>query len=87
MSATCRTYLHPGEALRIGINLGDVIGKGSDIYGAGVNIGARLELQVGESLRGRTFDWTAWVKKDSMGPCSVFGHCYPLNDWREGASR
>jgi adenylate cyclase len=30
-------------ALRIGINLGDVIGEGSDIYGAGVNIAARLE--------------------------------------------
>ena len=29
--------------LRIGINLGDVIGEGSDIYGEGVNIAARLE--------------------------------------------
>ena len=29
--------------LRIGINLGDVIGVGSDIYGEGVNIAARLE--------------------------------------------
>ena len=28
--------------LRIGINLGDVIGEGSDIYGEGVNIAARL---------------------------------------------
>lgn len=32
-------------ALRIGINLGDVIGDGSDIYGHGVNIAARLEAQ------------------------------------------
>jgi adenylate cyclase len=32
-------------ALRIGINLGDVIGEGSDIYGHGVNIAARLETQ------------------------------------------
>jgi adenylate cyclase len=31
--------------LRIGINLGDVIGEGSDIYGHGVNIAARLETQ------------------------------------------
>ncbi|MDX8454913.1 adenylate/guanylate cyclase domain-containing protein [Mesorhizobium sp. VK9D] len=31
--------------LRIGINLGDVIGEGSDIYGDGVNIAARLESQ------------------------------------------
>jgi len=29
--------------LRIGINLGDVIGEGTDIYGDGVNIAARLE--------------------------------------------
>jgi adenylate cyclase len=29
--------------LRIGINLGDVVGEGSDIYGEGVNIAARLE--------------------------------------------
>src|SRR5262245_48214459 len=29
--------------LRVGINLGDVIGEGSDIYGDGVNIAARLE--------------------------------------------
>ena len=32
-------------ALRIGINLGDVIGDESDIYGHGVNIAARLEAQ------------------------------------------
>ena len=31
------------SCLRIGINLGDVIGEGSDIYGEGVNIAARLE--------------------------------------------
>jgi len=31
--------------LRIGINLGDIIGEGSDIYGHGVNIAARLEAQ------------------------------------------
>jgi adenylate cyclase len=29
--------------LRIGINLGDVIGDGADVYGEGVNIAARLE--------------------------------------------
>ena len=32
-----------GIALRIGINLGDVIVEGDDIYGDGVNIAARLE--------------------------------------------
>jgi adenylate cyclase len=30
-------------ALRIGINLGDVIIEGEDIYGDGVNVAARLE--------------------------------------------
>jgi TolB-like protein len=29
--------------LRIGINLGDVVGEGSDIYGEGINVAARLE--------------------------------------------
>jgi adenylate cyclase len=36
---------HRHMMLRIGINLGDVIGEGSDIYGHGVNIAARLETQ------------------------------------------
>jgi adenylate cyclase len=34
---------HPKIVLRIGINLGDVIIEGDDIYGDGVNIAARLE--------------------------------------------
>ena len=29
--------------LRVGVNLGDIIGEGSDIYGDGVNVAARLE--------------------------------------------
>lgn len=29
--------------LRIGINLGDIVGEGSDVYGDGVNLAARLE--------------------------------------------
>lgn len=33
----------PGLELRIGINLGDVIVQGDDIYGDGVNVAARLE--------------------------------------------
>lgn len=36
----------PGEdriGLRIGVNLGDIIVEGSDIYGGGVNVAARLE--------------------------------------------
>jgi adenylate cyclase len=33
----------PPIRLRIGVNLGDVIGDGADIYGEGVNVAARLE--------------------------------------------
>jgi TolB-like protein/class 3 adenylate cyclase/Flp pilus assembly protein TadD len=51
--------------LRIGINLGEVIGEASDIYGDGVNIAARLEslaepggicisAKVYEEIRGKT---------------------------------
>ena len=29
--------------LRVGINLGDIVGEGTDVYGDGVNIAARLE--------------------------------------------
>jgi adenylate cyclase len=45
-SMTGREADLPGERrlrLRIGVNLGDVIVEGSDIYGDGVNVAARLE--------------------------------------------
>ncbi|THK35579.1 adenylate/guanylate cyclase domain-containing protein [Ensifer sp. MPMI2T] len=51
--------------LRVGINLGDVVGEGSDIYGDGVNVAARLEAlaepggicvsaKINEELRGKS---------------------------------
>ena len=50
--------VHKGEApnrqrlqMRIGINLGDVIVEGDDIFGDGVNVAARLEA-LGRSRRG-----------------------------------
>jgi TolB-like protein/Flp pilus assembly protein TadD len=45
--------------LRIGINLGDVIGEGADIYGEGVNIAARLESLAqpgGVCISGKLYD-------------------------------
>ena len=38
-----RVLAHEAMELRIGLNLGDVIREGSDIYGDGVNIAARLQ--------------------------------------------
>ena len=43
----------------MGINLGDVIGEGTDIYGDGVNIAARLEALAepgGICISGNLFD-------------------------------
>ena len=42
-TAPPRSASQPTIVLRIGINLGDVIIEGDDIYGDGVNIAARLE--------------------------------------------
>ncbi len=52
----------PGDrriALRMGVNLGDIIVEGSDIYGDGVNVAARLEALAepgGICLSGPAFD-------------------------------
>ena len=50
---------HGAILLRIGINFGDVIGEGTDIYGDGVNIAARLEALAepgGICIAGNLFD-------------------------------
>ena len=47
--------------LRIGINVGDIVGEGSDVYGDGVNIAARLEAlsePTGICISGKVFEET-----------------------------
>jgi TolB-like protein/Tfp pilus assembly protein PilF len=75
--------------LRIGINLGDVIGDGSDIYGDGVNIAARLEAlaqpggicisaKVHEETRGKidvTFEHAGEQQlKNIVAPVKIYRH-------------
>src|SRR4029434_10268595 len=46
--------------LRIGVNLGDIMAEGSDLYGDGVNIAARLEALAepgGILVSGTTHDY------------------------------
>src|SRR4029079_15707911 len=57
---------------RIGVNLGDVIVDGSDIYGDGVNIAARLEAMAepgGICVSGTAFDHA--VNKVEVGFVSL----------------
>ena len=52
----------PAIKLRIGINIGDIIIEGTDIYGDGVNVAARIQEVAepgGIALSGSTFDQVA----------------------------
>lgn len=79
--------------LRVGINLGDVIGEGSDIYGEGVNIAARLEPlaepggivisdKVESEVRGRL-----GVVLSDMGEQQLKNITRPVRAFRVGAGR
>ena len=77
--------------LRIGINLGDVVGAGSDIYGEGVNIAARLEalaepggICVSSKVRDEVLGKTAGAFED-MGEQALKNIAAPVRVWR-GAS-
>src|SRR5262245_39018758 len=60
--------------LRIGVNLGDVMVEGSDLYGDGVNIAARLEALAepgGILVSGTAYDYVrnkVKVRFDDLGP-------------------
>ncbi len=74
--------------LRIGVNLGDIIVEGSDIYGDGVNVAARLEGLAepgGVCLSGPAFD-TVEGKLDlafvDIGPQQVKNIAKPVRAYR-----
>jgi adenylate cyclase len=86
--------------LRIGINLGDVIGEGADIYGDGVNIAARLQSLSrpgGVCISGKVLDEVRGkleLKQEDMGevslknisrPVRVFHISKPEPVWRKSA--
>jgi TolB-like protein/cytochrome c-type biogenesis protein CcmH/NrfG len=81
----------PGEQrirLRIGVNLGDIIVEGSDIYGDGVNVAARLEALAdpgGICISGTAFE-TVYGKLDlafeDMGEQQVKNITKPVRVYR-----
>jgi diguanylate cyclase (GGDEF)-like protein len=77
---------------RIGINLGDIIVRGADILGDGVNIAARLEalaLPGGVCVSGKVYDDVAHrldLKFDDMGPQQVKNIARPIRAYRAVAS-
>jgi TolB-like protein len=74
--------------LRIGVNLGDVIGEGSDIYGDGVNVAARLESLAEPGsvcISAKVFDEVNGklpVTFEDMGEQQVKGLTRPIRAYR-----
>jgi len=84
--------LEAGESieLRIGINLGDIVIEGDDIFGDGVNVAARLESQapkggilVSEAVHAQTRGKVAAPFKDA-GELSLKNIAAPVRAWRWG---
>jgi diguanylate cyclase (GGDEF)-like protein len=73
---------------RIGINLGDIIVRGSDILGDGVNIAARLEalaMPGGVCVSGKVYDDVAHkleLSFQDMGPLQVKNIARPIRAYR-----
>ncbi len=74
--------------LRIGVNLGDIIVEGSDIYGDGVNVTARLEGLAepsGICISGKVYEEVRsriGVKFEDMGEQEVKNIDRPVRAWR-----
>ena len=78
--------------LRIGINLGDIIVEGSDIYGDGVNVAARLEalaepggVCVSDAVHQQVRDRLELVF-DDLGELEVKNINRPVRAWKWAAS-
>jgi TolB-like protein/class 3 adenylate cyclase/Tfp pilus assembly protein PilF len=79
-------------AYRIGVNLGDVIIDGDDIYGDGVNIAARLEalaepggVCISRTVRDHVGDRLPYIFKD-IGEQSVKNIAQPVHAWTMSAA-
>jgi class 3 adenylate cyclase len=74
--------------LRIGVNLGDVMVEGSDLYGDGVNVAARLEAlaEPGSILiSGTAYDYVRnkiKVRFDDVGPQTLKNIAEPVRAYR-----
>jgi adenylate cyclase len=79
--------------LRVGINLGDVMVEGGDLYGDGVNIAARLEALAepgGILISGYAYDYVrnkVKVRFDDLGPQTLRNIAEPVRVHRVGSSR
>jgi adenylate cyclase len=79
---------HSRIELRIGINLGDVIVEGDDLYGDGVNIAARIEaladaggVFVSNTVYDHVRDRLSFVFED-LGEQQVKNMARPVHVWR-----
>src|SRR5215813_6941650 len=77
---------------RVGINLGDVIADGDDIYGDGVNIAARLEalaepggVCISRTVRDHVGDRLPYAFED-IGEQSVKNIAHPVHDYALSAA-
>ena len=85
----------PGDrqiTLRVGINLGDVMIEGSDLYGDGVNIATRLEgmaepgaILVSDSVHGHVANKVG-VQFDDLGPQNLKNIAKPVRVYRAGGT-
>ena len=76
--------------LRVGINLGEVVGAGADIFGDGVNIASRLEAMAepgGIAISGKVYEEVRGkvdlMAKD-MGDVALKNIAAPVRVWRVG---